>query len=92
MKVIKHPITVTGTFCNGDFIVSSFSILTDKVCLVYKQGTPEKAANKEIGVQGLRYRVVTEEFDEELLVRRKRALWREGDAWYIEKQVEDESL
>ena len=90
MRSIKQPITVIGTFCNGVFMVNNFCLPNEKVCIVYKQSLPEKGANLKIGVQGTRYRVITEEVENDLLVRKNRSLWREGDAWYIEKQVEDE--
>ena len=92
MKKVKQAVIVTGTFCNREFIISNFSLPGEKVCRVIEQSYVEKSANTKIGVQGLRYRVITEEVVNDLLENHNRSLWREGDAWYVEKEIEDDAI
>ena len=90
MKV-KQPVVVNGTFVNGEFVINNFSLPNEKLCLVYRQLYVEKAASLEIGVQGLKYRLTTEEVEDGILVKRQRILWREGENFYIEKLVEEDA-
>ena len=53
----------------------------------------ERAANRKVGGAGLRYRCqVLEGFLEDAPVQRTRTLWREGDTWFVEEQVEEADL
>lgn len=92
MAVRRLPVDVDGIFMvDGRFEPRAMRLYKVHEWLpIVASGTPVRAANRKVGGAGFRYtiEVMMGVFDG-VPVQRKGILWREGDSWFVEEEVED---
>lgn len=92
MAVRRLPVDVDGIFMvDGRFEPRSMRLYKVHEWLpIISCSTPQRASNRKVGGSGFRYSIeVMMGVFEGVPYQRKGVLWREGDSWFIEEEVDD---
>ncbi|MDL2294441.1 hypothetical protein LJC60_07420 [Ruminococcaceae bacterium OttesenSCG-928-D13] len=93
MALRRLPVDVDGIFTvDGRFEPRAMRLYKVHEWLpLVPCGLPVRAANRKVGGAGFRYQVtVMMGLTDGVPIQRKGVLWREGDSWFVEEEVEED--